>query len=67
MNTKSITDTPLIPNEMIQNCLLPCLCNGDVISFGRTSKRFKACADYVLEKRPKRSKSKIISLLNLYQ
>ena len=66
-NTKCNTDIQDVPNETIQKCLLPYLCNEDVISFGRTSKRFKACADYVLEKRPKRSKSKIISLLNLYQ
>ena len=67
MNTKSNTDIQDVPNEIIQGFVLPCLCNGDVISFGRTSKRFKACADYVLEKRRKIRKSKTITLMNPYE
>ena len=51
--TKSNTDIQDVPSEIIEKFVLPCLLNGDIISFGRTSKRFKACADYVLEKRSK--------------
>ena len=59
-NTKSIND---VPNEVIEKCMLPYLSFVDVISFGQTSKRFMAAAEYA---KSKRSKSQIIILVYLY-